>query len=159
MKSPILNPLCALGLMALSSGCALLPGESISPGRPSLRYDRPGYFIWSDDDGWHLRVSGPKGAAHSFTGTVASESVVTDINVQHPNRGNVAVPAPNGVAFTLVAEGGTSEASGFDWKTSSRCHKFDLLIDGKKASRDVRHLGGDGRAPGFFSKPDQYCRR
>lgn len=92
------------------------PGLTASyySGRPDYRSGNElGYFIWQDENGWHVRWNGESGREHRFSGTLVASGGISN--------------------FTLAGEGGASQLysivrwdkklsgteGGFDFKASS----------------------------------------
>jgi hypothetical protein len=138
-----------LGLASLLAlACAGTPAgptrpPAISPGHPRVEGQSGGYYVWADADGWHLRTTATQ--AVNFTGTIAA--VGGRIEDLRPMRADARYPdlrlTDRGIEFSLPTFAGVE---GFDWKVTSGCNRFDLLVGGQTSPGLVR-LGGAGDAP------------
>ena len=110
------------------------PKPAFAPGESS------GYFVWNDDDGWHVRWTTQRGK-HVFTGTVSCDG---SFNKFHPFRkeGNdyVKKVSENSIHFdTRTGEG--VDGADFTLSPSSRTITFDLKMDGTAAPVDAVKIG------------------
>ena len=116
----------------------------IGAGRPTFEGRSGGFFIWADDDGWHLRTTSA-GQLVSFTGVISP--IGGQIEGLRPMRENdrsskVAL-TDKGIEFSLPTQ---AEVEGFDWKVTSGCNRFDLRALGE-ANPGLVRLGGMADAP------------
>ena len=55
----------------------------VGDGAPDLNHDSPtGYYIWHDDNGFHLRTHGPN-ARHDFDARLHTDGTFEDVDVVH----------------------------------------------------------------------------
>jgi hypothetical protein len=116
----------------------------ISAGRPTFEGRSGGFFIWADDDGWHLRTTSA-GQLASFTGVISP--IGGELGGLRPMRANdrstkVSL-TDKGIEFSLPTQ---AEVEGFDWTVTSGCNRFDLLALGE-ANPGLVRLGGMADAP------------
>jgi hypothetical protein len=142
------------GLLALaaSAGCGGIP--RIIEGRPPFH---PGltesYWIWHDGGGWHLRTTTAV-AQHRFQGVIyaANGGAITNLAPTRVEWGDRIRVGVNGIEFDFETMGGSD---GFDWRVSSGCNTFDLMIDGVRRP-GLTHVGAEGYNPGGV--PFSRCR-
>src|SRR5262249_34699580 len=125
----------------------------ITPGRPAFHSGSPiGYWIWHDDGGWHLRTTTQR-SRHRFHGfVVAIDGRVEEVRPTRLEWRDRVRIGNRGVEFDFETDG---DEDGFDWRVTSGCNKFDLLVDGHYDRRIV-HIGGPGYEP--KSIPFARCR-
>ncbi|MDD5067928.1 MAG: hypothetical protein PHF84_12860, partial [bacterium] len=87
----------------------------------------PGYYIWQDYDGWHIRMSGD-GTRHEFNGDLttdgAFQSVSEDFDAEEAEGINYR--DYNKLSFNCT---GTGDEDGIDFKTTGSYVSFHLYID------------------------------
>lgn len=115
-------------------------------GAPSIEIARiPGYSIWSDEDGFHVRWTS-RGGPHRFTGDVATDGTITQFRRASPERGDAIRRVGNAIIWDAHTAGGPDGfdfalARGPDWM------RFSLLTDGYLAPTDQIFIGGRGIHP------------
>ncbi len=147
--------------LLLLSGCIVVhvpppPREAVRvvEGRPpGYRAGVPeSYWVWHDAGAWHVRAT-TAGQVHRFHGWVEAAGGV--IEGVHPTRlewGDRIRVVPRGIEFSFEAAGGDD---GFDFRTSSGCARFYLLIDGGERPGMV-FIGADEHHPAHI--PFERCR-
>ncbi|MFH1542878.1 MAG: Ig-like domain repeat protein, partial [bacterium] len=71
-----------------------------------------GYFVWQDDNGWHVRWNGEQGQGHRFSGALVAAGEITDFSPIGSGIKQIATI----VNWDRTMTGGEG---GFDFKTSS----------------------------------------
>jgi hypothetical protein len=138
----LVSAITAVALMALA-GCATHVAP-IAPGRPAFHSGSPvGYWVWHDDGGWHLRTTTHR-SRHRFHGWItAIDGRVDEVRPTRLEWRDRVHVGQRGVEFDFETDG---DEDGFDWRVTSGCNRFELLVDGR-ADRRVVHLGGPGYEP------------
>jgi hypothetical protein len=103
-----------------------------------------GYFIWHDDDGWHIRWT-TGGRTHGFTGEIRSDGALHDVKAVRTEKGDVVVRAVQDLVFRATSTGGVD---GFDFRTKGDRVTFRLRIDELQADRTRVSVGAAGIHPG-----------
>jgi len=146
--------LVAAALVALAAAPAAGAPARIGPGAPAVSQGANGsYFIWHDAAGWHLRTTAGD-RRHRFHGRVLPAlggEIVEARPIQSEPRDRFS-HSLGGIAFDFSTYGGID---GFDWRTSSGCSRFELLVDGRPRPARVK-LGGRMRNPRRV--PFERCR-
>jgi len=136
--------LLAAILVALAAAPAAGATPRIAPGAPRVSQGVSGsYFIWHDQAGWHLRTAAGD-RRHRFHGRVLPlQGELTEGRpIQRESQDRFRF-SPGGIAFDLSTYGGID---GFDWRVSSGCNRFELLVDGRPQPARVK-LGGRPQRP------------
>jgi len=143
MRSPL------LAVLLLASACATTQKATslapfIDPGAPAFDNEKSGgVWIWADSKGWHLRTTS-SGPQRLMTGLVTPIS--GKIEDLHTVRGDLSQRVrltDRGVEFEFATQ---ADVDGFDWRVTSGCNSFDVVVDGSRTPGVVR-LGGMGSAP------------
>lgn len=129
--------------------------EGFQPGRSQ------GYFIWQDQNGFHLWTSTANGK-HVFTGTITTDGSRFDVaknsleadtpfgRMLRHNRPQDSVRVDNKrdkITFQFSHSGRDADGITFRPIGGSRV-KFDLYMDGKRIDPSQIYIGGEGWRPG-----------
>jgi hypothetical protein len=141
----ILAALCAAALAAVVTAPCALAGKDnqkeVWKGQPEYnKGESRGYFIWGDDEGWHVRWMS-KGAKHIYSGNVTSD---VGLDKFHPvSRDSKDFIKPEGNKMIRFDAKAKEVMDGFNFHASPSTHvlRFELNIDGKKAPVDEVKLG------------------
>lgn len=113
------------------------------PGRLA-RESRLGYYIWHDDEGWHVRWT-TAGRDRAFSGTIRTNGEFRDVErVRLERPWDIVRRADREIAFRATASGGID---GFDFRTTGTVLTFDLLLDGQRIRPTLVFLGAVGAHP------------
>jgi hypothetical protein len=113
---------------------AFAPGES------------SGYFIWNDDEGWHVRWTIRKGV-HVFTGSVSCDGAFNKFQpFRKEGKDYIKKVSESSIRFdTKTGEG--VDGVDFTLSPSTRRITFDLRMDGATAPPDAVKIGRGKRNP------------
>lgn len=136
----------AVGLVAVTFTSALAWPERVEGNNDLGPNDPAGYYIWHNDNGWHLRTHGP-GNHHEFSARLHTDGEFADVDtVRLESRDDVAVVDGG---KTLVLRFHT-----YNWTdgVNFRVHggdylRFDLELDGHQIRVGHIYLGAEGRHP------------
>ncbi len=109
-------------------------------GRPDfVPGDARGYFIWNDDNGWHVRWT-TKGERHLFAGTITCDGIFMDVRAISQTGDFIKKTANNTILFDTEAAG---DMDGVDFRLSpsTTTVTFDLKMDGRAATLDRVRIG------------------
>jgi hypothetical protein len=124
-------------------------------GRPPFTANSPmAYWIWASPNGtWHVRTTTAR-APHMFHGKVTTTGGrLTGVRATRVEWNDVVrVRRPNQIDFNLKVQGGTD---GFDFRATTPCVRFHLLIDGRSRPRSV-FMGANLARPAGI--PFEVCR-
>lgn len=145
----LLALLCALSLLLALASSALAAGspDPSAEGEPTVESGRPpGYYIWHDQNGFHLRTHGP-GQEHRFEARLHSDGTFVDVDtVRLESRDAVAL---RDGGHTLVLKFHTYDATdgvNFRVRDGERL-RFALDLDGQPIGTDSIYIGRDGHHP------------
>ena len=146
-------PLFALTLLVAVLAAALLTPAVLAgdddkkhkkeywKGQPEFNVgESRGYFIWGDQEGWHVRWLS-KGAKRSFSGNVTADVALNKFTpISRDEKDYIKQNGERTVAWDARAKEGMD---GFDFRVSpsTRVLKFELYIDGKGAPTDEVKIG------------------
>ena len=142
-RSRTLVFLAAALTATLLSPATALAKEKKEPwkGKPDFNVgESRGYFIWGDQEGWHVRWMS-KGKKRTFSGAVTSDVAIKGFNpVSRDSKDFIKKEGDRAVRFDAHAKEGID---GFDFHVSpsSRSITFELRIDGTKAPTEEVKLG------------------
>ncbi len=151
---PSANPFA----LRVSAQTGVVPGSTGFPtldlrGAPQFQVWPTGYFIWTDDQGFHVRWTSAQGESHRFYGEATVQGTITYFRPAYPGR--IDVPRResrrevNRMFWDASNSGG---GEGFDFAMNQGdIAQFSLLIDGRMATRDEVFLGARGYHP--FANP------
>lgn len=113
--------------------------QGVSPiGQPSIVVrSEPSYYVWADQNGWHVRWTTPYPGI--FSGTVSSDGEIRDIR-----RGGGGTPGwlsrfgAQRVIFGTWTAGGIE---GFDFTTTGSAVTFSLLMNARHVRQSQVFLG------------------
>jgi hypothetical protein len=82
MRSRLVAALAAGSALMLASVPAAFAWQGpVADGAPDLNHDSPtGYYIWHNDNGFHLRTHGPN-ARHDFDARLTTDGTFEDVDV------------------------------------------------------------------------------
>ena len=135
-----------LAALAMASAAVAAPKEYWR-GRPDFAAgETRGYFVWQDDEGWHVRWT-TKGGAHIFSGTATCDGEFMHFkSIGKEKNDLVRKDSNNRIKFDAKSEGAID---GFDFALSPSTQKitFDLKMDGKSAPLQEVRIGGKKERP------------
>ena len=115
-------------------------------GRPSSFTvgGRPGYYVWHDSRGWHLRTTTPQRSAHHFTGTIVSSGDIEAIRQYHDEGRDSVTVSGHRMTFSFVTYNGVD---GIDFRVGcTESVGFSLEAAGRRVPTWRIWLGHDGHA-------------
>lgn len=114
----------ALALVSLFGVAA--HAKKAAAGKPEFKAgDPPGFWLWSDDTGWHLRATTEK-KQHTFRG-VLRQAGVTAIKTTRPGLAAKVRYEAGALRFEFdLFEG----VDGIDWQAAEPCVTVELRLDG-----------------------------
>jgi|SRR5579871_4805080 len=140
----------AFALAFLVGGAAF--ARTPAAGRPAYKAnDPPAFFLWSDDAGWHLRVTNPKKTQHTFHGVIRGKG----LREVKPSRPGLAAKQQSTDAVLRFEFDSFDGDDGFDWKSESECVTLELKLDGKADPAKI-HVGANAASP--TAMPFDACR-
>lgn len=147
-----MRKLLALAAFVFCAVTGVALAKKAAAGRPAFQpNDPPGWFIWSDDAGWHLRFTSPKKQQHALHGVVRSKGV-SEVKPTRAALSSKLQTSDAAIRFDFdVFDGG----DGFDWKTTDPCVTLELKTDGK-ADPALIHVGAKSEVPSAM--PFDACR-
>lgn len=129
-------------------------------GQPKIQIaERPLYFVWHDQNGWHVRWTTP--GPHFFSGVVTGTGALRGVRA-----------ARGGLTPWLVSEGQRLTfltatflaVDGFDFHTTGETLTFSLFANQRLVRADQVHMGSRGAHPSqvpfnvtqvlFLGRPD-----
>src|SRR5581483_11478427 len=148
MRKQLFAALIATGALILALAPMASAAElSSAEGAPSINDDSPtGYYIWHNDDGFHLRTHGPK-AEHDFDAELRTDGVFENVDVVRLEAGDKVDVVDGG--HSMVIHFHTfdfTDGVNFTIRDGNRL-RFNLKIDDKLAPTDQIFLGAQGRHP------------
>ncbi len=131
-------------LLLAASACGAASPRYLSPGRPT--YDTgavPGFWIWHDDAGWHLRTT-TSGDLHRFRLIIEPvEGAFTRAQPTRPELAERMRSGPHRIELDLRTR---AFDEGLDWDVTSGCNRFWLELNGEAKTGRV-YLGPNGHPP------------
>ena len=113
-----------------------------------------GYYIWHNEQGWHLRTTTPSTEGHSFTGTIRSSAPIHVVREFRGERNDYVVVHDNVLSFRFDTH---SQVDGVDFTVGcTEGLRFDLYGEGHQWPAARIWLGYRGNAP---SNPFSVSRR
>lgn len=153
---PSANPF-ALGMRTqIGGGVPRLPGPPVSGypqrdlwGAPNFQIWPTGYFIWTDDQGVHVRWTSAQGETHRFYGQAMVQGTITYFQPAYPERTSVGWQPGRRQGNKLLWDASNSGGGdGFDFALKQGdVVQFSLQIDGRMATQDEIYLGVRGLHP------------
>ncbi len=128
----------------------VVPGSTVLPapdlwGAPQFQVWPNGYFVWTDDQGFHVRWTSARGETHRFYGEAAVQGRITFFQPAYFDRSYAVRRQGNRIFWDLPNSGG---GDGFDFAVNQGdAVQFSLLIDGRTATRDEIFLGARALHP------------
>jgi hypothetical protein len=121
--------------------------SSVAAGQPRTDDSSPvGYFVWHNDDGFHLRTHGP-GAEHRFVARLTTNGTFKDLDKSMLEKDDHLKLSKNGHRLTIRFH----TFDGFDgvsFRVDGGEHlTFNLQLDGQKISTDNIFVGQDRSHP------------
>jgi hypothetical protein len=120
--------LAAMLLFGLA-GCRTFDPKHPSVGKPEIESERTGYWIWYEENAWHVRMTAGS-HAHRFQGSMAGvRGGVVDLALTRASLKEGVAIGGDAVQFDveLAVDDGQQ---GFDAHVIGGCARFDLLVDG-----------------------------
>ena len=142
----------ACALLVVAGGCRTFDPKHPAVGHPSIEKEKTGYWIWFEENAWHVRMTSAM-HAHRFQGSMAGvRGGVVELQLTRPQLKEGVAIGGDAVQFDveISAEEGPQ---GFDAHVIGGCTRFDLLIDGHKP--DAIRVGP--RALGAHHVPFERC--
>jgi hypothetical protein len=143
------------GLFA--TGCRTFDPKHPLRGKPDVDGTRPAYWIWVEDNVWHVRVT-PGARPHRFQGSLTGvHGSVTDLTLTRPELADRVALNGASVQFDIDAggpDGPKKGTDGFSARVLGGCGRVDVLVDGKPRP-DLVRLGPRGQQP--RSVPFERC--
>lgn len=134
--------------LALAMGPGLAAQKEYWKGRPEFSAgEAKGYFIWQDDDGWHMRWT-THGKSVLYAGRVTCNGDFTNFEAVKKEKGEIIKKESNGtIRFDTVTESGID---GIDFRLSPSTTRvtFDLNVDRIRASTEMVKIGAGKHHPG-----------
>jgi hypothetical protein len=123
------------------------PTTSVAEGTPTIDHDRPmGYYIFHNDDGFHLRTHGP-GAEHLFEAVLRTEGTFENVDVIRLEQDDKVEVLDGG--HTLAIRFHTFDATdgvNFTVKDGERL-RLNLKLDDDQIATSHIFLGARGAHP------------
>lgn len=149
MRKHILAALLATGALL----AAIVPAASAASlkavdGAPTITESSPaGYYIWRNDDGFHLRTHGP-GAQHDFDAVLKTKGTFENVSAVKL-EGDDRVDVVDG-GHKLVIHFHTfdfTDGVNFTIREPAESLRLNLRLDDKPAATSEIFLGAKGRHP------------
>lgn len=102
-----------------------------------------GYFIWVEDDVWHVRWAS-RGGNRELSGLIATEGSFQDVRTVQLERDDAVARDQRLLAWESRSRGGVD---GIDFRTTGERLNFTLLIDGVPANPSQIFIGASGAHP------------
>ncbi|MDR7523378.1 MAG: hypothetical protein QN168_13045 [Armatimonadota bacterium] len=112
-------------------------------GRPSLVGAAAGYFIWFEEDGWHIRWLA-RGWARELSGLISTDGRFQEVRRVRLEDDDLVARDRSLIAWEARSSGG---ADGLDFQTTGFRLTFTLLVDGAPAGLGQIFLGARGAHP------------
>src|SRR5262245_13156997 len=150
-ESPFRRSLSRLSIALIIAAFAIGPLAAAKKeywkGKPEFTAgENKGYYIWQDDDGWHLRWT-TKGKPIVYAGTLTCSGDFTDFKPVKKEKGEIIKKESNKLLrFDTRTEGGI-DGLDFRLSPSTRTVTFDLNMDGAKASATYVKVGRNKTHP------------
>lgn len=105
-----------------------------------------GYYLWHDDNGFHLWTTDPEGIDSHYTGTLRTDGAFVNIALEHPeNDDHFTSDGAGKLTFNLHTASGI-DGIDFEVQDGSRI-ELSLMRDGNQTSPDNIFLGEDSVHP------------
>lgn len=145
----VLSGLILTGLLLALVPVAWAAPDPRAEGAPGLSHDSPtGYYIWHNDDGFHLRTHGPNNE-HDFVAYLRTNGTFENVDpVKLEGEQHDRVDVLDG-GHVLALHFHTYDATdGVNFTVRGGEHlRFNLRLDDKLALADQIFLGDEGRHP------------
>ena len=110
--------------------------------------EHKGYFLWKDEDGWHLRWT-TKNRKHEFSGSIVCDGSFKSVHARSKDdkKDKIKRVGRNRIEFRTRVQGGRD---GVDFRLSSdtAAVTFDLRMDGQRVEVNRVKIGRNKRFPG-----------
>lgn len=146
MLRMLLAAIAALSI-ALTLATTALAADPGLDGEPTLDHSKPvGYYIWHDDNGFHLRTHGP-GDAHLFEARLRTDGTFVDVDtVRLESRDDIAVD--DGGRTLLLRFHTFNHTDGVNFRVrDGDWLRLNLQLDGKPIATESIYLGRSERHP------------
>lgn len=148
MSRRFLTALAAAGALLLASvPLAFAWDGQVGDSAPDLNHDSPtGYYIWHDDNGFHLRTHGPN-ARHDFVARLHTDGTFEDVDaIRLEDRDRVEVL--DGGHELLIQFHTFDFTDGVNFRIAGGDHlRLALRLDGRLVSPERIFLGSNGHHP------------
>ena len=149
MRKHILAALIATGaLLAVLVPAASAAAPKGVDGAPTITEDSPtGYYIWRNDDGFHLRTHGP-GAQHDFDAVLRTKGTVENVDVvklEADDRVDVVDGGHKMIIHFRTFD--LTDGVNFTIREPAESLRLNLRLDDKPAATSEIFLGVQGRHP------------
>lgn len=155
-RRTILSTLGAFCLLATAVAPAFAWAGYLQGDPDNMGDDAPqGYYVWHNDNGWHIRTHGPD-EEHHFTARLHTDGVFTGVDPMHFE--DVDRYAVTDGGHTLTVNFRTFDRwDGVNFRVAGGdCLRFNLQLNGEEIPTDSIFLGDSGRHPD--SDPFRVCR-
>jgi hypothetical protein len=105
----------------------------------------PAYFVWVEDDTWHVRWI-TRGGGRELSGLVSTDGRFNDFRRVQLEEGDLVARDQRLIGWEARGTGG-SRLDGLDFRTTGERLSFTLLIDGNPVSPSQIFLGSRGTHP------------
>lgn len=124
--------------------------DIVADGRPA------GYYIWHNENGWHLRTHGPDLDEHHFTARIHTDGTFRSVEGVTLEDRDYYVVADRGHALGINFHT-YNGVDGMNFRLDgSSCIRFNLMLDGQPIPTDQIFLGKDKDNPD--QNPFRHCR-
>jgi len=136
---------------ALLAAPGVAEAKRVAAGKPSFtKADPEAMWLWSDESGWHLRVTPGKGS-HNFHGVLRGEGL-GNLTWTKPTLGAKVQMTRKTLRFDFDQD---KRIDGFDWTSDSPCLIVELKLDAHEREDRV-HVGASGAVPSGI--PFEACK-
>lgn len=104
-----------------------------------------GYYVWHDQNGWHLRTTTPQRSAHVFTGRIVSSDDIRSVTMVRDENDDRVTVNGHTLSFRFVTYAGID---GVNFRVGcTNSVTFELKQGGSRMPAYRIFLGHYGRAP------------
>jgi hypothetical protein len=148
MRTRLLGAFLVIGALVLAGvPAAFAAPDPAAAGAPDISHDSPtGYYIWHDDNGFHLRTHGPT-VRHDFVARLRTGGTFENVDpVRLEDVDNVAVLDGGHVLEMHFHTFDFTDGVNFNVRGGEHL-RFNLRLDGSLIGTDRIFLGNAGRHP------------
>jgi hypothetical protein len=114
-------------------------------GAPNFRSWPLGYYVWTDEDGVHVRWTSNANEHRRFSGELAVQGSILSLQPVYPERGTIGQTRTGTIAWDASNSGG---GDGFELGVAQNSVvRLSMWIDGRPASGGEVFLGRTGAHP------------